>query len=217
VPLQVHSAALTNTPFLTELDSLNEASVRRTGDADAFTSRLKEGDSAMSIVDRVAAALRREPSAGREPPIEVTVANALDLEQNADPTLVANAVSLLKAEADALGAVRHQLGLADDSPKADVLNAIGSLQQEGTRHEAEALVDSAVRGGRIAPAHRDFYLGQALSDLDAARDVINALPVLTARPARAPAPDAAAVSEEERAVCRQLGLTPEQMVDARSN
>jgi len=175
VPLQIHSVALTNTPFLTELESLNEAVAEgpRTGDAKESPS---EGGIEMPILDSLAAALEAEPA---------ELAARLGLEPDADDRTVAEAVM---ANADA-----------------------------GRRGEAECLVDGAVREGRIPPAHRGFYLREALTDLDAAREVINSLPVLTAPQPAPPHRPAAALTEGEEAVRRQLGLTPEQMIAARSD
>jgi phage I-like protein len=101
-----------------------------------------------------------------------------------------------------------------------VLNALdvlaASADAAGRRSEAQELVDGAVRDGRVPPAHRDFYLREALSDLRAAREVVNSLPVLTApQPAPRHVPQGA-LTDGEEAVRRQLGLSAEQMIAARS-
>jgi len=77
-------------------------------------------------------------------------------------------------------------------------------------------VNSAVAGGRVPPAHREFYLNQARADLPAAREVINSLPVLTAAEARPSVGAAAAVlTETERSICAQLGISQEAFAQAR--
>lgn len=218
VPLQIHSVALTNTPFLTELESLNEAAADgRTGGAN---HPLSEGGMQMPILESLAAALDAEPD---------ELATRLGLEADADEravaeTLVANAdtadrsgrTALMQLRASA-AALRLKLGLAEDAPEQDVLNTLDALTAAGARSEAEELVDGAVRDGRIPPAHRDFYLREALGDLSAARDVINSLPVLTAPQPTPPRRTPAALTDGEEAVRLQLGLSAEQMLAARSD
>ena len=227
VPLQIHSVALTNTPFLTELESLNEAAAGgpaaaegpRPGGEDEPTS---EGGMDMPILDSLAAALQAEPA---------DLAARLGLQANAEDrqvaeALMANAVDTATAAADraalmplraAAAALRGKLGLAEDAPEQDVLNAVDALAAAGRRTEAEELVEGAVRAGRVPPAHRDFYLREALRDLRAARDVINSLPVLTAPQPMPPQRPVGALTDGEEAVRRQLGLTAEQMLAARSD
>ena len=225
VPLQIHSVALTNTPFLTELESLNEAVAEcpRPGAADEHPS---EGGMHMPILDSLAATLRAEPA---------ELAARLGLQADAEDRQVAEALmanaagpaaaaaadraALMQSRA-AAAALRAKLALAEDAPEQDVLNAIDALAAAGRRTEAEELVEGAVRAGRIPPAHRDFYLREALGDLRSAREVINSLPVLTAPRSASGGPlqrPHAALTDGEEAVRRQLGLSAEQMLAARSD
>ena len=225
VPLHIHSVALTNTPFLTELQSLNS------------NSPLPKGADDMSILDSVAAALETTPPELAERleldedaddraiaealvghrPCEVCaeVANSLQIEPAADGTDLRAALIRLKAAREGMNSVRTKLGLAEDAPETEVLNAIDGLLQRQDRSEAERLVEKAIEDGRIPPAHRDFYLREALNDLSAAGQVINSLPVLTAAQPTPGDRAAAALSDGEHAVCRQLGLSPDQMAAAR--
>jgi phage I-like protein len=208
VPLQIHSVALTNTPFLTELEGLNTA-------ADDGGPTPTEGGTEMPILQGLAAALEEEPA---------ELAGRLGLEADAEDRAVAEALmanaettaadraALVQLRA-AAAALRARLHLAEDATEQDVLNALDAAAR---RSDAEELVDGAVREGRVPPAHRDFYLREALGDLRAARDVINSLPVLTAPQPVPPVRTAGALTDGEEAVRRQLGLTTEQMLAARS-
>jgi phage I-like protein len=233
VPMVVHSLALTNTPFMTELEGLNQSAATDGG------GPLKEGGETMSVLDSLAAALEQEPAEvarrlGLPPDAdERSVAGlllgnaaqaraateALELPADAAPTDLRAALIRLKAPGAAgLPALRAKLGLSVDAPESQVLNAVDALQQSAQQSAAEALIDDAVRAGRIPPAHRDFYLREALGDLDAARQVINSLSVVTGpspdRPAIQPAHGGRSLTDAESRVCRQLGLTEEAFLAA---
>lgn len=150
------------------------------------------------------------------PPLPPYVANALGVEPSADEQAVKAALIRLKAPEPDLGAVRERLGLAAEASGTEVLNAIDGLRQAGRRSEAEELVDEAVRAGKIPPAHREFYLREALNDLEATRAVINSMAALTAVPPARPVPGRPALTAGEREVCRQLGIKPEAFAGARN-
>lgn len=249
VPMFIHSVALTNTPFLTELQGLNapqlgpDARSKRAAatDGDGPNHTPAEGGDTMSLLDRIAEVLEREPvelasalglpstedrqvaetlaaraarSQDAPRPVSPAVANALGVAADADETAVRAAIIALKAPGAGLDAVRRALGLQETAPEAEVLNAIAELQQQRRRSEAERLVEAAVEAGKIPPAHSDFYLREALNDLEAARAVINSLPMLTAAPAPPDDRGRSAVTETERRVCRQLGVSTEAYLSA---
>jgi len=249
VPMFIHSVALTNTPFLTELEGLNANQFTPHGrskeavatEGDGANPTPAEGGETMSLLDSIAEVLDREPGevasalglTGTEDkevaeavlanaaqpeqaaqPVSPAVANALGVTPDADETAVKAAIIGLKAPGAGLDAVRRALALEEGASQADVLNAIGGLQQQRRHAEAEEVVDAAVKAGKIPPAHREFYLREALNDLDAARAVINSLPALTGSP---PAPSDAgdrAMTEAEKDVCRQLGISTEAYLNA---
>jgi len=252
VPMFIHSVALTNTPFLTELGSLNacQAGVLDTGRGDGAPadgcalSDPSEGGDGMSLLEAIAAAADREPdqvaaalglddttdravaagivanaarlteadeARGRVPEF---VANAIGLDPGAGETAVRAALIRLKAPAAGLAPIRSRLGLPDTADQAEILNAIGALAAAQRRSEAAELVNAAVSAGRIPPAHREFYLHEAECDPDAARQVINALPVLTAPHRAAAEPAQRELTDGEASICRQLGLSAEAFLRA---
>ncbi|MGD2174995.1 MAG: phage protease, partial [Candidatus Brocadiaceae bacterium] len=79
VPMYIHSVALTNTPFLTELESLNEASAMDGGGEPSAS----EGGERMSLLDGLAEALGREPQ---------DVAPRLGVQADADQKEIAEVV-----------------------------------------------------------------------------------------------------------------------------
>jgi len=247
VPMLVRSVALTNTPFLTELQSLNEAAATDGGGNHAPHT----GGESMSLLDSLAGALNMQPeqvasrlglegaarddasvaqavlaNAARLKDLEAGLAprrlpddvcNSLGVPPEADDTALRAALIRLKAPRATLAAVRRQLGLPEDADDGTLLNAIADLQHSQAESRAVQLVDGAIAEGRIPPAHRQFYLNEALADLEAARQVINSLPVIVSRePARRKAPPGPRreLTETELSVCRQLGLSQEAFLNA---
>jgi phage I-like protein len=212
---------------MTELEALNQSAATEGG------GPLKEGGETMSVLDSLAAALEEEPAgiasrlglpADADERIVAglllgnaaqarAATEALSLPADAAPTDLRAALIRLKAPGAGLPVLCAKLGLPADAAESEVLNAVGALQQASHRSAAEELIDEAVRAGRIPPAHRDFYLREALGDLEAARQVINSLPVVTEsaidREPVTPDTGGRGLTEAESRVCRQLGLTEE--------
>ena len=257
VPLQIPSVALTNTPFLTELESLNANAGATDG---AGTDAPSQGGTDMSLIDSLAEALGKTPeqvtselglegevdnaklaatlmaAAARVTELEAAATAAADAAEQAkqteasEPELsaeVANALGLdagsairaikaeiLKLQANAgLTSVRMALGLDEKAGQEAVLNAIGGLQASHRQSEAEELVDEGVKTGRLPPAQRAFWLNAAQGDLDATRDAINSLPVVTGASAlagrKAGASGDGELTDEQKAMCKRLGVSEE--------
>ena len=210
VPMLVHSVALTNTPFLTELPALNEQALCG---APADTS--SEGGAAMPIVEQMAAALGR--------PAEELL-QELGLESAEDgrvaQALVANAARAreLETQLARVGVLVGALGVPEGADAETMLNAVEALKNEGRRTEAEQLVDAAVERGRIPPAQRAYFLNCALGDLEGTRQCLESLSaVLSPHGAGMPVGEAAhrrELTDAERSVCRQLGLSEEAFLAA---
>jgi len=247
VLMHIHSAALTNTPFITELEALNHVAGAEAGEIGsgpcAPAVPQEGGGESMSLLDSLARALDRRPeqvasvlglegaddrlvaeavlaNAARvkeleaptsgTPQLNSAAADALGLPPDADERSVRAAIVRLKAPGAGLDRVRDGLGLPRQAGEVEILNAIGALQAACRSRQAERLVDEAIAAGKVPPAHRDFYLREAEADLETVRDVINSLPVLTARadvPRRANAHVADGLTPGERDLCRQLGLS----------
>jgi phage I-like protein len=89
VPLQVHSVALTNTPFLTELEGLNQAAGTAGG---ASLQAPTQGGQRMTLIEMLAQALDKKPE---------QVASELGLSATGDKD-VANSIAAFVSNANAL-------------------------------------------------------------------------------------------------------------------
>jgi len=125
VAMQVHSVALTNTPFLTELKALNQ-SAAACGRADGMNEGPGKGGCKMSLMQSLAAALGKAPE---------ETAPALGLEPCADDvevarTVLANAARLrgLEERLSRLSSVAEALGVPEDAEPGAVEHAICSLK-----------------------------------------------------------------------------------------
>ena len=119
VPMMVHSVALTNTPFLTELESLNEAAAT---DGGADITAVERGGESMKVLALIAAALT-----GMTPE---QVASALGLEADAEDAQVAQGIMALVDRVTELEAASAEAAAAGEAVNAPVLpdfvcNALG--------------------------------------------------------------------------------------------
>ncbi|NLG64574.1 MAG: hypothetical protein GX537_03100, partial [Actinobacteria bacterium] len=85
LPLQIHSVALTNTPFMTDLESLNS----NAGDVAGDPTTQDDGGRSMTLIELLAQALGRTPE---------EVASSLGLEAGADDKAVAAAIDAAGSE-----------------------------------------------------------------------------------------------------------------------
>jgi len=166
---------------------------------------------ASQFLDALVAKLATPPAVVERLP--QALANTLGVPADARPEEVQARLVSLQAAAD-LQPIANQLGIvATDT--ASILAAIGSMQTERAAERAEKLVANAMTDGRIPPANKDFWLQFAANNPAQAESVIGALPRLVAPPSHAanslPPAGTAAVTEEQKEVARQLGLTPEEL------
>lgn len=151
---------------------------------------------------------------------------ALDLPGAPDEDRIIAAVSALKAD---LASARNRAeapALEKFVPRADYDAALARASNaeqklsaiESERREAAigALIDQALAAQQISPATKDYYSAMCKTEggleafkafLGKAPALLGAAPGLDSKP---PAAGGAALSDAERAVCRTLGLTPEQ-------
>ncbi len=109
-------------------------------------------------------------------------------------------------------------------PKADLDQALNrATTAEATLNEfskaaaegkATALIDQAVKDGKIAPASKDHYLAlcRAEGGYEQVENLLKTLPKLTGAPvldAKTPGQDTGGLSPEQKALCSQLGITEE--------
>jgi len=146
------------------------------------------------------------------------VANALGVEPTAEEKDVRAKIVLLQAPGAGLMQVCAALGLEEKTELDQVLSAIGELQKDHRKNEAQALVEDAIEAGRVPPAQKEFWLNAAQADYEAAKAAIDALPPMLSSPCAGLKPHTRRrdLTEGENAVCRQLGLSTEAFLNAQA-
>ena len=143
-------------------------------------------------------------------------------------TELAKALGLAEtATADEVLAAAKAKGGDDDPdpaafvPRAEfdrVAQSLATLQGELGDDKATAAVDDAVKAGKVSPATRDWARAYARKDLAGFQKFVAAAPAIVtpaaASTARAGDPGAA-LTADERAVCRSLGVSEEKFKAAR--
>lgn len=241
VPMAIHSIALTNTPFLTELEALNQAPFSK-----AVNSM--EGDS-MTLFEIVGKLLGKEPgeiatALGFEPSVadgevangllahatrlkelegatlpvvSASIAKMLGVAEDAEEKDVKAAVMRLQAEG-AMVPIKAALGLNEAAAAGEITQRINDLQEARKQADATALVDKAVEDGKIAPAQREFFVTNALSDLEATRVAINTMQIVTGAPPSGPVPKGGdTLDAADEHVRRLLGIKKETMLLGRDS
>ncbi len=95
---------------------------------------------------------------------------------------------------------------------------IKALQEKLTGNEADDAVNAAIRDGKLAPALKEWGLSLHRTDAAKFKAFVDNAPSLTAAQRTAatiPAPKNDALDETDIAVMRQMGLTEEQMKNAK--
>lgn len=133
------------------------------------------------------------------------------------------AVGALQTKANSAAAPDLARYVPKDQHDATVtaLNAaqteLATLKSSGSQARAETLVEDAVKAGKITPASKTDYLGFALNSFDAAKAMIDKLPVIVAggesdaarRAAEAAGKggESGSLTPQQKAICSSLGLS----------
>jgi phage I-like protein len=156
------------------------------------------------------------------------VTQALGLGEDAGDDAVLAAISGLKARDAGMATVAQAAGLAADAKAEDVVTAIQAageggdtivtlnsqlqaLKAERAAEKAQAKVDAAIEGGKIAPAARTEFLAICAADPDRFDRLMAATPtIVVAGQKEAPERKDGELDDDQLAVCSQLGITAEQ-------
>lgn len=230
----LHRAALTNAPAF-DMPAL----ARDTGGNAVTPEQLAALAAALGLAstakpDEIVAKAKATVAEALAP-----IAEALGLASTATPNeIVARAKS---AAGDALAPVAEALGLATTAtaneivakakatapdpgsyvPRTEfdrVARDLTTLQTERTDERATKAVDAAIAAGKITPAQRDWALGYAKSNDSGFSAYVEAAPVILA-PGRIgdPSPNPnAALTADELATCKALGITADQYKASRT-
>ena len=201
----LHRAALTNSPAF-DMPAL----ARDGGDQPMTPEQLAALAAALGLAKDAApeaVVAKAKELAEAKPPGAAELAAALGLASDAAPeAVVAKAKELAEAKPPADGQF---------VPRAEydrTAAALAAIQSERAEERAARAVDAAVEAGKAAPSLREWAMGYARSDPDGFAAWVAAAPVVVA-PGRAPGPAPgippadAALTSEERALCRQLRIS----------
>lgn len=164
----------------------------------------------------------------KETAMDPEVLKALGLAPDASPAAAVVAINALRAaEQTALNRARNP-DPAQFVPRADfelATNRVSALEAErAERAEAEitATVDAAVAAGKIAPVSRDYHLASCRAEggLERFRALVATTPAFgTAQPkaeTKTATPGKGQLNADELAVCRQMGMSPDDFAAARA-
>lgn len=151
------------------------------------------------------------------------VCAALGLVDGANEEQILGAVAKLKTDIETATNKAEKPDLEKYVPRADydqvmqrATNAeqqLQTLKGQALAAEVDALIDQAQKDGKIAPASAEFYRAtcKTADGLDQFKKFVAAAPKIVAPGGNGPAaPPPAAdgkLSDEERAICRQMGLS----------
>lgn len=177
----------------------------------------------LDLVALAAAEVVTRPAEG-DPMDELRkVAEALGLGDGADAAAVLAAVEAIKIEKDEAVALAAKQAEPDPARFVPV-TALQAVQAELSQiragiaeEKATAAVVGAIEAGKLAPALKDWGLALARKDLAAFTAFAIDAPSIHGQvvPAAKPA-GGTAIDDTERAICAQLGLTPEAYLQARN-
>lgn len=164
-----------------------------------------------------------------EPAMNKAILEALGLSEGASETDALTAINTLKSnEATA----RNRLDNPDASkfvPRADhelALNRIKAFGEAETKRQGEAInaaVDAAIEAGKIAPASRDYHVAACRDEggLERFQEMVEASPEIAGKSGLdgkdAEAQNKTALSDEERATCRALGMSEKDFAAAKAD
>lgn len=103
---------------------------------------------------------------------------------------------------------------------AELQKAVASLQTESTKNKAQAAVDAAVKQGKLPPALKDWGLALASKDMKAFDAYVEKSPTLVTAgaeddPSKKKAATGAALDDDQKALCAQLGIKEENYAETK--
>jgi len=197
----------------------------------AFYSPAFNFDDAGTVISLASCGLTNEPNLDVLPalnreettmplPVELTQALGLPADAAADAALTA--INTLKSDRQlALNRAEAGPDLTKFTPKETyelALNRATTAEaklQEYQDKEVGALVDDAIAAGKVAPANREMFLGMCRTEAGRTQfaEFVKGAPVIASKDATKKVPagkqDADGLTQDELAMCRQMGVKPE--------
>ena len=220
---RLESAGLTNRPNL-ELKALNNQGASMEEFLTQLAALLGLAETAtqeevFAAVQKLAEQGESANSEGEED--EKTAENDDGGEGDTPPeTLPEAEAALLDAVSALVNVAEEEAGAAPDAQKAkNVMEALRAMRAMGTRlaavegqmarNNAQSLVGKATAAGKISPALKTWAMDYAMSDPAGFAAYVKTAPVVMAanRAERGVMGGGGSLTQEERAVCKQLGLS----------
>lgn len=214
-------AGLTNDPAIAELAAV--ATIQRNGET--MTPELRATLAKILGLPETASEQDIATAAAKAKSIaqtETAIASAAATAAAAIIAPVAKALGLAEtAKPDELVAAATTLAAAAKNPDpakfapiavvAELQGRVGALEQGNAEAKATAAVEKAMKDGKLTPAMKEWGLALAKSDMKAFEDFVGKAPTIVAggRAVEGAPGDAGPLTPEEKAVCRNLGLSEE--------
>lgn len=199
---------------------------QKTGRVTGLLNAALVNQPALVGMDRVSAALAARfptPTPEPEPPQmdRAKLIVLLGLSQTATDTEIEAALAKLKSDHDTAATEVAKLKDAAKSSDVQTLQVVTDLQRQvaalTTAHaedELTKLVDGAITASKFLPAHRTWLLDVGRKDLAALKKMLDASPVIAGLKGQSggkePAGGGSGLTEEQMAMCKNMGLTVEQ-------
>ena len=159
----------------------------------------------------------------KETPMDLTaLCRALGLDAGASLEQILAAVDRLQNEHKTAHAAAEKPDLERFVPRADydaqktraeeASNALAAFKADQSKAEADALIEAAIKAGKVAPASRDHYRALCARDggLDDFRKLVGTLPVIgdpSDLDEKKPGDKPGALTDAQRAICASMGLS----------
>lgn len=152
------------------------------------------------------------------------ILEALGLPEDASETDALTAINKMKSDTELATNRADNPDSTKFVPRADydlAMNKVKTFQKAEEEREDEAInsaVDAAIEAGKIAPASRDYHIAACRTEggLENFQKLVDASPVLAGDSGLdgkdATAKNKTALTDEETAACRALGLTAEEFL-----
>ncbi|MFV1934920.1 phage protease [Phaeobacter gallaeciensis] len=168
----------------------------------------------------------RQGGADEVLPMNKAILEALGLPENASDLDVVTAINKMKTDE---ATARNRAENPDSGkfiPRADydlAMNKISAFETAEKERQDEAIntaVGAAIEAGKIAPSSRDYHVAACRSEggLEKFQQLVEASPVIAKKSdldTKDPGKNAIALSDEEMAACRALGMSETEFAEAK--
>jgi len=155
----------------------------------------------------------------KESPADLSaIASALQLDKSADKDSIIAACSALKAQANQAPDPAQYVSVAVMQNLQAQVAALSAQIQAG---EANALINEALKAGKLLPAQREWASAYANKDLAGFKDYLDSAPAVAAltklQANHAPAPSAEGLSDVELRIAKATGMTAKEFAAAKTD